>query len=79
MPLLSPQLPTLQSTGRGFGNQHIGNRKKGFSRNNTGRKGKMMKIITPRQAPEYLILLGSAQNNMGLHSKATLWASRGAH
>lgn len=76
---LSPQLPMLQSAGRGFGDQCMGNGEKGFSRNNTGRRGEMMRIITPRQAPEYLIPSGSAQNNMGLHSKATQWASGGAH
>lgn len=37
-----------------------------------------MRIITPRQAPEYLIPSGSAQNT-GFYFKATQWASGGAH
>lgn len=69
----------LLSAGREFGDQCVGSGGKSFSRNNTGRRGEMMRIITPRQAPEYLIPSGSAQNNMGLHSKTTQWASGGAH
>lgn len=68
--MLPPQLPALQPGGVGLRDQWVSSEERP-SPEMKQEVGEKMGLVTPKQTPEYLRPSRSAQNNVGLRSKAT--------